>query len=435
MSASSFQAFRDNLRVSNSEDISAKYAAITLRLNRDFYESESETTHRLQVGSYGRSTAINGVSDLDMIFELPWSVHARLNRVEGNGPSQLFQDVRTSLLKRYPGTNIRGDGQVVILDFKGFRVEVLPAFRNADDSFTFGDSNNGGCWKTCKPIAEMNAFASLDTATNRNLRHVCKMLRSWKTTHGVPMGGMLIDTLTFNFFKSNRTYNDKAYASYAELMVDVFNYLANQNDQAYWSAPGSNQQIKSKGRFQTKARRAAAWCQEALDAETLAKKEKLWRKTFGRAFPRAQIATMGEAAAFRDTEQFIENAYPMDIQHEVVLDADVKKAGVVEVALRQLIGLGGSVRAGRTVKFVVSSCTVPKPYLIKWKVRNVGSEANSRDCIRGQIFDDDGNATHSEPTAFDGKHFVECYIIKDGYCVARDRIPVPISGCRHWAPP
>ena len=427
MSAPSFQEFRDNLRVSNSDDISEKYASITLRLNRDFHGSESETLHRLQIGSYGRSTAINGVSDLDMIFELPWSVHSRLSKIEGNGPSQLFQEVRTSLLKRYPNTNIRGDGQVVILDFKGFRVEVLPAFRNADSSFTFGDSNDGGRWKLCKPVAEMDAFAIFDNATNRNLRHVCKMLRSWKTTHGVPMGGMLIDTLTYNFFKSNTTYNDKSYAAYPELVVDVFDYLGNQNDQAYWSAPGSNQRIKSKGRFQTKAKRAAKWCRQALEETALSKKEKLWRKTFGRAFPLTQIAKAAETLVFRNTEEFIEDAYPMDIQHEVVLDADVKNAGVVEVALRQLIGLGGSVRAGRRVKFVVKSCTVQKPYSIKWKVRNVGNEAMRRDCVRGEIFDDEGDETHSEPTSFDGNHFVECYVIKDGYCVARDRIPVPIK--------
>lgn len=428
MSASTFQSFRNNLRVSNSAEISDKYSAITLRLNRDFYGSDSETLHRLQVGSYGRTTAINGVSDLDMIFELPWSVYERFNKVAGNGPSQLFQEVRSSLLKRYPTTDIRGDGQVVILDFIGFRVEVLPAFRNDDNSFTFGDSNNGGCWKACKPIAEMDAFSAFDADTNRNLRHVCKMLRSWKTTHGVPMGGMLIDTLTYNFFKSNDAYNDKSYSAYPDLMVDIFEYLGNQNDQAYWYAPGSNQQVKSKGRFQTKSNRAATWCKEALDADTLLKKEKLWRKTFGRAFPKTQIAKMAESRAFSNTEQFIEDICPMDIQHEVVLDAEVKNAGVVEVALRQLLRLGGRVRAGRKVKFFVTSCTVPPPYAIKWKVRNVGDVAKHRDCIRGQIFDDAGYATHTEPTAFDGAHFVECFVIKDGYCVARDRIPVPISG-------
>ena len=32
-----------------------------------------------------------------------------------------------------------------------------------------------------------------------------------------------------------------------------------------------------------------------------------------------------------------------------------------------------------------------------------------------------------EDTNFEGAHYVECYIIKNNVCVARDRIDVPIS--------
>lgn len=427
MSVASFQAFRKNLVVANSDDISNKYAAITQRLNRDFYDQDSDVSHRLQIGSYGRRTAINGVSDLDMLFELPWSVYERLKRVDGNGPSQLFQEVRASLLTRYPNTEIRGDGQVVILDFTGFRVEVLPAFRNSDDSFTFGDSNNGGSWKICKPISEMDRFAEFDITTNRNLRHVCKMLRSWKNTHGAPLGGMLIDTLVHNFFVANVDRHDCTYADYPELLLDVFSYLADQPDQAFWNAPGSNQQVKTKGRFQTKARRAARWCEEALAEELIAAKERLWRKVFGRTFPKSSISKAAEAIVFRRTEEFIEDQVPMDVQHELIIDAEVKSAGAIEVLLRQLLGFGGSVRAGRRIKFYLASCNVPRPYSVRWKVRNVGDEAKRRDCIRGQIVYDLGDETITEPAAFGGDHFVECYVIKNGNCVARDRVQVPIQ--------
>lgn len=38
-----------------------------------------------------------------------------------------LQAVRNSLLVRYPRTEIRGDGQVVVMKFDKFVVEVLPA--------------------------------------------------------------------------------------------------------------------------------------------------------------------------------------------------------------------------------------------------------------------------------------------------------------------
>lgn len=34
---------------------------------------------------------------------------------------------------------------------------------------------------------------------------------------------------------------------------------------------------------------------------------------------------------------------------------------------------------------------------------------------------------HLEYTDFRGEHFVECYIVRNGVCVARNRIDVPIT--------
>ena len=45
----------------------------------------SDTSHSLYVGSYGRNTAIQGFSDLDMIFQLPYLIYERYNRYSKNG--------------------------------------------------------------------------------------------------------------------------------------------------------------------------------------------------------------------------------------------------------------------------------------------------------------------------------------------------------------
>ena len=69
-----FQGFCDNLQVKDGGTISMRYKAITRRLNTDFWTTTSETSHSLYVGSYGRNTAIEGFSDLDMIFQLPYDL-------------------------------------------------------------------------------------------------------------------------------------------------------------------------------------------------------------------------------------------------------------------------------------------------------------------------------------------------------------------------
>src|SRR6266567_3955286 len=92
-----FSTFCANLQVQDGGTISTRYKAITRRLNTDFWETTSETAHSLYVGSYGRNTAIEGFSDLDMLMELPNAVYHQYNDYAGNGQSALLQAVKTSI--------------------------------------------------------------------------------------------------------------------------------------------------------------------------------------------------------------------------------------------------------------------------------------------------------------------------------------------------
>ncbi|NCO45267.1 MAG: nucleotidyltransferase, partial [Vibrio sp.] len=83
--------------------------------------------------------------------------------------------------------------------------------------------------------------------------------------------------------------------------------------------------------------------------------------------------------------------------------------------------------AKKKLLFTVTECSVPEPFTLKWKVLNQGAEAERRDCIRGQIFEDEGYRQRKEFSDFQGEHLVECYAIKNGVVVARDQIAVPIQ--------
>jgi Second Messenger Oligonucleotide or Dinucleotide Synthetase domain/Adenylyl/Guanylyl and SMODS C-terminal sensor domain len=428
MSATSFEKFLQNLIVKNPDDISGRYKAITKRLNKDYWNTEQDYQNCLQVGSYGRNTAIDGVSDLDMAFELPWTVHDRFNNRQGNIQSQLLNEIRDCLKVLYPTTPIKADGQVVAVQFKNYRVEILPSFVEQDNGYKFPDSNANGSWRWCWPRDEMKAVQDVQDRTNGHLKKVCKMLRAWKNHQGAPMSGMLIDTLAHNYFKSTTKYDDKGFASYPELVRDVFTYLADQPEQEYWLAPGSKDRVYPKGKFQPKAKKAAKRCQEALDAENDSEKESLWKKVFGRPFPRISItqkSAYSEAVAFNNTAEFIEDLYPVDTQHEIRIECEESYQGSDVRRLKWLEHIF-PIRLGRSLKFQISYCSVPQPYALFWKVRNVGPVAEKRG-IRGQIKPDSGHNTLIEKTDFPGPHYVECYVIKDGVCVARDLFDVPIG--------
>lgn len=111
-------------------NISARYKRITKSINQTFWNTESETLHSIYVGSYGRGTAID-TSDLDVLFELPSDEYDHFTGLSGNGQSRLLQSVKNAILDTYPRSDVKGDGQVVVVKFSdGMVFEILPAFRN-----------------------------------------------------------------------------------------------------------------------------------------------------------------------------------------------------------------------------------------------------------------------------------------------------------------
>lgn len=284
-----FETFRDNLQMSTQtvEDISYRYKRITKQLNKDFWDIDSDIYHSLYVGSYGRGTEIHK-SDIDVIFQLPYSVYEKYNGHIGNGQSALLQAVKTSIEKTYKPTYIRADGQVIKLDFTdGINFEIVPAFINKDDSYTFPDSNDGGSWKTTNPKPEIAEMTNKNYLWNRNLKRLCKMARSWKEYWDVPMGGLLIDTLAHNFL-SDWQYRDKSYLYYDYMSRDFFKYLSEQDEkQNYWLSPGARQYVWRKGNFEYKAKRCYNISLEAIEKEkdypTTAKSK--WREIYGTKFP------------------------------------------------------------------------------------------------------------------------------------------------------
>ena len=284
-----FATFCANLAVKDRGTISDRYELITRRLNIEFWKTDSRTNHSIYTGSYGRGTATGRTSDVDMLAWLPSDLYTRYDSYSGNGQSALLQDVRAAISKTYAYTDIGADGQVVAVPFTdGITFEVLPAFVRTDGSFMFPDSNSGGSWRVTDPRPEIAAIQERDSATNGNLKELCRMARAWKEQCAVPIGGLLIDTLAYSFI-GDWTYRDKSYLYYDWLSRDFFEYLAGQSaEQRYWLSPGARQQVYRTGTFEHKAVRARNLAKEAIayqssDHSWSARQK--WREIYGAAFP------------------------------------------------------------------------------------------------------------------------------------------------------
>ena len=423
-----FSEFVSDLAITNTDTISACYGELTSALNKQFRETDSKTANTLQVGSFGRRTGINGISDLDMLYVMP---KAKWDGYKDGKQLKLLQDTKAAILNRYPSTKVKVDRLVVTVAYTNFHIEVQPVFEQDDQSYLYPDTKNGGSWKPTKPRKEMDAVAGMDSGKNSNLRRLCKIARAWRNQHGVAMGGLLIDTLAYNFLNQTNEYDSRGYAYYDWLSRDFFLFLSEQPEQNEYAAPGSRQRVKVKKKFQRKAKEAYNLCLEAIDAEGQRGVNAKWKKVYGRPFPAAKVDApkaldASAQAEWNNTEEFIEDRYPVDIRGFLRVDCGVKQSGFREFLLRHMLTRRIPLKVKKDLLFHVTEISVNPPYEIYWKILNRGDVARRRNCIRGQIVPDEGRMQKKETTDFRGNHVVECYCVKGGVVVAKDRIDVPI---------
>ncbi len=236
--------------------ISTRYKRITKAVNQTFWDSISETAHSFYVGSYGRGTAIN-TSDLDVLIELPDSEFEHFSSANGNGQSRLLQAVRNALLVTYPKTDIKGDGQVVVVQFSDdMKFEILPVFKNNtiwgwDGTYKYPDTHMGGNWMSTNPKAEQDAIKEKNEHSNGLLCDACKHIRYVRDNHfsSYHLSGILIDSFMYDAIKGwhflregeqhsggNETFEEALLKYYNEISLN--GYIAPQI-----KAPGSKMDV------------------------------------------------------------------------------------------------------------------------------------------------------------------------------------------------
>ena len=452
MLATQFEEFINSLQIEDTEEETKRVKEITKRLNKSYYDDcTSETEHCLVVGSLGRETAIKTFSDIDMLFILPSEKKKEYDNCKGNGQSKLLQDVKKEIKKRYSKTIVRGDGQVVVVSFESLNkvVEVCPVFEKSDGSFTYPDSNNGGTWKNTNPTPEIDESISFNNKTENNFKFACHLVRSWRNNIGFKFGGLLIDTLVWKFFKENTEYQTAEFSNYLDILKDLFQYLKDCNeDQAYWYALGSNQKVYNKKcKFVKKAKKAYNKIKD-FNEESSELYDAL-QDIFGNTFPipeeekNAAAMYYKSARNYRDTEQFVENKFNVDIRYSLKIDCKVQQNGFRDISLRNLLkSTIPRINSHRKLEFFIVENEYEEmlqkskmdlefnannsfDYDIYWKVLNRGEIAKQKDCIRGQINRDSSHIVESAD--FNGEHVVECYIVFKHTVIARDKIKVPIS--------
>lgn len=154
-----------------------------------------------------------------------------------------------------------------------------------------------------------------------------------------------------------------------------------------------------------------------------------WRAVFGESF-----AAGTETAAERTHAGSVVPSAPHERTPEwrmsIVERANVDAFVYDGQRNRRLGGLnsgGRRIAKGLALKFVATTSADP-PFDVKWQVVNTGQEASVANDLRGDFYPSATAMTRWETTKYTGCHWVRCFVIKDGTCIAQsDRFVVHIA--------
>lgn len=283
--SSRFIKFLTNLTVTSDQraDAQTKYDGVAKKLHSHYYSDTFSGGTRKLIGSYGKGTAVRPPRDADILFLLPAPEYDRYKKYSGNAQSQLLQAVRAVLLEKYSSTNIRGDGQVVVVPFQnGHSVEVLPGWLTTNEKYLVPNTHDGGHWQTVDHDAEIAQVENSDKRSKGNTRNLIKMLKAWQRECNVPIKSLVLELRSVNFLKSWEYYEkDETY--YDWMVRDFFAELIKHKNNTC-KMPGAEEKIEYGSGWLSKAESALSRAQNACQSETDKKESKAaeeWRKIFG----------------------------------------------------------------------------------------------------------------------------------------------------------
>ena len=283
-----FRAFLENLKITEDQtnDGETKHRGVVSCLNRGYWNSSDDAIHRILIGSWGKFTRVRPPRDVDILFVLPVEVYWRFEQRSGNRQSQLLQEVKSWLQPTYPQTDVRGDGQVVVVPFNSCKVEVAPAFQCQGGGYLVCDTHDGGRYKWVHPEAEIAALDGADTALNGNARKLTRILKQWQRHCNVPIKSFQIEALVMEVLP-RLIYGGRDEFWFDWLVRDALSHMISRAN-GWFTMPVTGEVIQLGDAWLSKASsaygRALRACElEDGNWETLAGDE--WQKIFGTMIP------------------------------------------------------------------------------------------------------------------------------------------------------
>ncbi len=388
-------------------------------------------------GSLLQETIIKPVNeddefDVDLLFEMEavdgWSAADYLTKLAD-------QFKKTDRYKNLVDT--KGQNRCVTIDYENdFHIDIVPTILTIDgyvimnrktDEFENTDGEGYAEWFATKNAITTNKRLTKSVRLFKYIRDYHHGFEAKSILLTTLLGKQVYDTDTSEMYPDIPTtfkllinrLDD--FLQMNEYMPDVNNpVLEGENFNRHWDQEKYEE-------FKDKIHAYRTLVDDAYNEIDDASSAKKWQKVFGDEFGDIETKVIRVASiAVRDIgEEFLADyGITTSLAYTLNINARVTQNGYRPFMLRSWTDL---LRKSKGLEFFIEDHNIPVPFEVKWKVKNTGEEAKSIDQLRGEILDDAGHSKRNESTRYVGEHYVECYAIVNGVCVAMDRLVVPIG--------
>ncbi|PHV61934.1 SMODS domain-containing nucleotidyltransferase [Cyanobacterium aponinum] len=391
-------------------------------------------------GSYRQGTIIKPVDDREFDVDILLLLHEFDDWQPRDYINNLHREFKNT--SRYENiVDRKGKSRCITIDYANdFHIDIVPAIkRNGQyqimnkNSNEFEDTDGDGY---AQWFEEKNQITSKKYLT-KAIR-LTKYLRDIKTTFSIK-SVLLTTLLGKQVHETDKLDQDILYKNLPTALKTLFNRLNNYlkfrpnlTDEIITNPVLPSEKFNRHWdedrytNFRDKVDKYNQWINEAYEEQDINESVNKWRKIFGDDFGEIQeqmsMVSLYASQSIKHQEEFIDKIYTLDLYKGWKLSIAVKSSQPRN-GFRQL-----HFRKGVNLTFFVDKAKsyLPPDTIIKWKVKNSGQEAKLKNQLRGNIEDDQGYRCKEETTLYQGRHYVDCYALKDNIVIAMDTIYITV---------
>jgi len=448
-----FETFLSNI---NPNEDAVKYAIDAHLSIRECLEKTDDFKEYVEgsflYGSYKRHTAVGDIKDIDIVLLTNFDIED-----DKNSPRKVLRKLKDALARcyddpedpQYQRRSIRIDDPLPDNDEVEMTLDIIPAVVITDeDSPLKVPDRDVEEWIWSHPRGHLKRMTELndDKYSKGRLIPLVKMMKWWwkyqceiiqPDVERPKPKGFWVECLTMESFDKNQT-------SWADHFVAVLENISEKYSESEnvpeLQDPGlegevikTNMTTAEFDIFMEAVIESLEIASLARDASDKLKSSELWKDLFGDEFPLYDNEETEETRnqscklAINDFSHVQPPLWPLRLnnKYKVRLDAFIYKGN------KKMGGInsnGRVIQSGVNLKFI--ACTNAKGnYEVHWQVVNTGEHARQEGGLRGKFFKAklrEGELSSNplvnwEYTQYTGKHWIQCFIVKDGVCVGQSK--------------